>query len=270
MVRVIHVMCYKEMMKIDKWLSLWSIGEDHSLSDLKLIKQAGFKGVEIWGEHAGAEESLEYARECNFEIGMHLPFKNLNLSTVNKNEGEQVLSTMKYWLSKLAEFEGYHAVIHGGTLSEIESLDESSSLLVKRLAELNDYARQHNIELLYENQIPDKSQLTHVHPTSLSEWVDTLIKTDTVACLDLGHLAVHGESFKDTVGKLGNLLKSVHVSDNDGISDLHLLPGEGIVLNENPLDYLSEIDYNGPVVFEISPYKYTLDDILKHPLISKF
>lgn len=257
-------------MIIDKWLSLWSIGEDHSLSDLKLIKQAGFTGVEIWGEHAGAEKSLEYAKECNFEIGMHLPFKNLNLSTVNINEGEQVLSTMKHWLSKLAEFKGCHAVIHGGTLNEIENLDKSSHILIERLAELNDYARKHKIELLYENQIPDKSRRTHVHPTSLSEWVVTLKKTDTKACLDLGHLAVHGESFKNTVSTLDGLLKSVHISDNDGISDLHLLPGEGIVLNEDPLNYLSEIDYNGPVVFEISPYKYTLDDILKHPLISKF
>src|SRR5699024_10154780 len=201
---------------------------------------------------------------------MNLPFKNLNLSTLNKNEGEQALSTMKYWLSKLAEYKGYHAVIHGGTLSEIESLDESSSLLEKRLAELNDYAKQHNIELLYENQIHDKSQLTHVHPTSLSECLEKLVKTDTAACLDIRLLAVHSESLKDTVVKLSKLLKSVHVCDNYRRSDLHLLPSEGIVLNENPLDYLNEIDYNGPVVFEISPYKYTLDDILKHPLISKF
>jgi len=256
-------------MIIDKWLSLWSIGEDHSLSDLKLIKQAGFTGVEIWGEHAVAEKSLEYAKECDFDIGMHLPFKNLNLSTVNKSEGEQVLSTMKRWLSKLAEFEGCHAVIHGGTLSEIDSLDQSSKVLIDRLTELNDYARTYNIELLYENQIPDKSRRTHVYPTSLGEWVDTLKKTNTKACLDLGHLAVHGESFKNTVSTLGELLKSVHISDNDGISDLHLLPGEGIALNEDPLDYLAEIDYHGPVVFEISPYKYKLDDILEHPFILK-
>src|SRR5690625_2681191 len=102
-------------------------------------------------------------------------------------------------------------MIHGDKLSKIDSLKQSTKVLIYRLTELNDYARTYNIELLYENQIPDKSRRTHVYPTSLGEWVDTLKKTNTKAWLDLGHLAVHGESFKTRVSTLCQLLKAVNI-----------------------------------------------------------
>ncbi|WP_256834786.1 hypothetical protein [Parageobacillus thermoglucosidasius] len=64
-----------------RWISTWSIGPNAELAHFQKIKEAGFAGVEIWCEHKRALVYLEYARQCGLEIGMHLPFHDLNLAT---------------------------------------------------------------------------------------------------------------------------------------------------------------------------------------------
>lgn len=249
---------------INKWLSLWSIGEAHSLEDLKLIKQAGFVGVEIWGDHKESEKSLLYAQKCNFEIGMHLPFRDLNLASTDESIGNKTVEVMKEYLDKLAYYGGIHAVIHGGWVIKDEDWITSSELLKKRLKHLNDYANQYGIILLYENQIPASSSTKHIFPSDLIEWLDTLESTHTKACLDLGHLYVQGDSFYKTVDKLGDFLEAVHISDNDGKADLHMLPGDGDMFKKYSLDYLSEINFKGPLVYEINSMNYSLNEILEN------
>lgn len=245
-----------------KWLSLWGIGQTYSLPDFERIKESGFVGVEVWGEHKNAEKAFEYAAKCNLEIGLHLPFHDLNLATPFEEIGESILRIIKSWIEKLYEYDGEHAVIHGGTARASEDQYSSSLKVINRLKELNDYANQYDIELLFENQIPDKLNYTHVFPSGISEWIEILDESKTKACLDVGHLAIHKKNFKNTVKSLGNRLASVHLADNDGISDLHLMPGDGEVLMNIPLDYLNEVDFNGPIVFEINPYQYSLEHIL--------
>jgi len=183
---------------------------------------------------------------------------------------KDILKTMKEWIKRLADYGGGHAVIHGGLAHASENQEVALQRLTERLKDLNDYAESHQIDLLFENQIPDKLNYTHIFPSSVKEWVEILNNTNTKACLDVAHLAVQGDSFKETVEILGDSLKSIHLSDNDGLSDLHLLPGEGKVLQDDALDYLEKVNYQGPIVFEVNPYKYSLQDILQHPSVTNF
>ena len=49
-------------------------------------------------------------------------------------------------------------------------------------------------------------------------------------CLDTGHTLVCGEEIGEAVRYIGaDLLCALHVHDNYGTDDLHLLPGEGIM-----------------------------------------
>lgn len=245
-----------------KWFSLWGLGQTYSLADFERIKEKGFVGVEVWGEHTHAERAFEYAKKCNFEIGLHLPFHDLNLATPFEELEEFILNTMKYWIRKLYEYNGSHAVIHGGTAHAFEERHKSSQKVITRLKKLNEYAKKHNVELLFENQIPDSLNYTHVFPSEVDEWIRVLDETSTKACLDTGHLAVQGDDFKETINSLGNRLVSVHLADNDGLSDLHLMPGDGKNLTEAPLSYLKDINFKGPIVLEINPYEYSMEDIL--------
>lgn len=232
----------KEIIQVEKWISLWSIGQEYSLEDIKQIKEHGFNGVEIWAEQHLADQAFKYANECDLKIGLHLPFHDLNLATQYDEIAEYTLELTKKWIKKLAYYNGSHAVIHGGQAIASEDLDKVYPNMIERLKELNTFSQDNNVELLFENQIPDGLNYMHILPSS----------------------------FKATVKRLGVLLKSIHLSDNDGISDLHLLPNDGTVIQHNLINILRKENYQGPVVFEINPYKYSLKDILEHPSVKEF
>lgn len=247
---------------MDKWLSLWSVGQNYRGQGFSKIKKAGFEGVEIWAEHQCAIQYLEFAKQHDLKIGMHLPFHDLNLATPYEVVATNVLTITKQWIKTLADYGGRHAVIHGGSAMASEDRDKVYLKMISRLNELNNFAKNYDVELLFENLIPDGLTYMHIFPSSVEEWKDVLKKTNTNACLDVGHLAVQGDDFIETVDSLGESLKSIHLSDNDGVSDLHLLPGEGTVLKNDPIAYLKKVNYQGPIVLEINPYKYTPDDVI--------
>ena len=75
-------------------------------------------------------------------------------------------------------------------------------------------------------------------------------------CLDTGHAAVYGDSPAEMVRMIGkDYLATLHVHDNDGRSDLHWRPGEGVV---DWVDFgraLHEIGFEGVINLETAPPK---------------
>lgn len=59
--------------------------------------------------------------------------------------------------------------------------------------------------------------------------VNTLGRKHFCVCLDVGHAVLVGKSPADMVRELGDALGVLHVHDNNGLNDQHLLPGLGIV-----------------------------------------
>lgn len=247
---------------MNKWISLWSVGQNCTSGEFSKIKEAGFKGVEIWAEQHSAKQYLDYAKEYGLDIGMHLPFHDMNLATPYESVAETVLTINKQWIKTLADYSGHHAVIHGGSAMASEDRDEVYPKMISRLSELHQFAKENNIELLFENLIPDGLGYMHIFPSSVEEWKDVLDKANTKACLDVGHLAVQGDDFAQTVDRLGNALRSIHLSDNDGMSDLHLLPWGGSIFQNDPIKYLEQVNFQGPIVLEINPYKYTPEEVI--------
>ncbi|MDY0394040.1 sugar phosphate isomerase/epimerase family protein [Virgibacillus halophilus] len=244
---------------MEKWLSLWSIGQEADLKAFRQIKDAGFVGVEIWAEHVCADDYLEFARQCDLRIGLHLPFHDMNLATPDDSVRDRMLEVNQQWLEKLAEYGGEHAVIHGGQAWSSEEREAALENVRHRLLKLREIAEANHVTLLLENLIPDKLNYGHIVASTVAEWCGLLKGTDIQACLDTGHLAVMGDSLPETINLLGERLASVHYSANDAVADLHLIPENHAEL----LAALREIDYQGPIVYELNPYKYSLKDILE-------
>lgn len=66
-----------------------------------------------------------------------------------------------------------------------------------------------------------------------------------VACLDTGHMLIHSVNPATAMRKLGQRTKLLHVHDNYGISDNHLVPGFGITDWNDFAAAMKEVDYNG-------------------------
>lgn len=245
-----------------QWLSIWSLGQKRSLKEFEEIKEAGFEGVEIWAEHLRAVEYLNFAAYHELEIGLHLPFHDLNVATPDPIIEDRMFSIMFEWIERLAEYGGNHATLHGGYAWASEDREETIIRVKERISLLRKKAKQNNVELLLENLIPDSLNYCHYIASNVHEWLDLIHDTNVKACLDIGHLAVMGEDPEETICKLGNDLAAIHLSDNDCLSDLHLLPGDGKNVSKSLLNLLHH--FSGPIIYEINPYKYTLKDIVEY------
>ena len=80
-------------------------------------------------------------------------------------------------------------------------------------------------------------------------------------CFDVGHANITGRNLYEDVCAYGNRLMCLHIHDNDGTHDQHLIPYTQKKPGVNSpctdwdglYDGLSKINYKGPVNFEIHP-----------------
>jgi sugar phosphate isomerase/epimerase len=71
-------------------------------------------------------------------------------------------------------------------------------------------------------------------------------------CLDIGHLLLLGQDPCYWIEKLGDRLETLHVHDNDGVSDEHILPYLGCANWERFVLGLRKIGYSRNFSFEVS------------------
>lgn len=84
-------------------------------------------------------------------------------------------------------------------------------------------------------------------------------------CLDTGHLNnTHANTQREFILKAGKHLKALHIADNEGERDQHMMPfGRGNVNFEEVVAALREIDYEGMFNYEI-PGESRCPDPIRH------
>ncbi len=71
-------------------------------------------------------------------------------------------------------------------------------------------------------------------------------------CLDTGHLNLGGDSQGDFIRQAGEHLKALHIADNQGKTDQHIMPfGAGNVDWQETIAALREVGYQGLFNYEI-------------------
>lgn len=93
--------------------------------------------------------------------------------------------------------------------------------------------------------------LTLATPSQILEFVRKMNSPNMRVCLDTGHAAIFGLDLGECVKTSGKeFLASLHVHDNNGHSDQHLLPYEGVCNWENFTKGLIDIGFEGTVSLE--------------------
>lgn len=247
------------------WLSMWSAGERPTEDDFSAVRDCGaVHGVEIWTEHPAAAWEIEAAARHGLQVGIHLPFHDLNPVSDDHSVVELALRRNREWLRRLADSGGVHAVLHGGYAASATDRFAKLPQLAEFAKVLHGEAAALGIELMLENLIPDKLGYTHVMASNLAEWSELVAEIGCGAVLDTSHSAATGIALGDVFAALGPAVRAIHLSDNDGVSDLHLLPGDGIDVTADLGGILSDIGYDGVITYEINPLRYSLDEILTH------
>lgn len=120
--------------------------------------------------------------------------------------------------------------------------------------------RETGVRVAIENMFAGDPETHKLIPTTCSTaaWMIDLIDTLNdihggelfVACLDTGHAIISGSGATNMLLELGGRTKVLHVQDNDGLSDMHQIPGRGKINWQRFLDGLKTVGYNGTFNFE--------------------
>ncbi len=129
---------------------------------------------------------------------------------------------------------------------EPEKLWDMNLEFFSRLCEV---AKTHGRVICFENM--PMTALSLSTPEQILRFIKEINSPYMRMCLDTGHCSVFGLSPADAVRLIGKeYLRALHVHDNDGKADRHMLPGEGVIDWEDFARALVEIDCTCPVSIE--------------------
>ena len=127
-----------------------------------------------------------------------------------------------------------------------EEVWEMNLEFMYRLAE---YGKEWGITVCYENMPFHRHPIAR--PDEIATFVRTLNHPNFKVCLDTGHALVRGVQPAEAVRMIGgDLLRTLHIHDNDGTSDQHRLVGEGLMDFAAFARALDEVSFRGVISIE--------------------
>jgi sugar phosphate isomerase/epimerase len=131
--------------------------------------------------------------------------------------------------------------------------------LTKSVHELTKYANDNGVVLFMEPAHPFETDLLLTVQDTI-EFIETNNFDGMGICMDTGHCHINGEPLADTVKEISDhdIPMHIHIDDNGGYSDDHLIPGEGTIDYPPFFKALNEIKYTGFITAELG-WKYTAD-----------
>ena len=124
------------------------------------------------------------------------------------------------------------------------------------------FAKEHGVKIATENMwnwtkengLDQAAAAACSHHDNFNAHLDAVNDEFLVACLDIGHAEMRGlgTNSTDMIKALGSRLQALHIHDNEGVEDQHILPfGRGNIDWQDFMDGLKEINYEGIFNFEI-------------------
>lgn len=239
-------------------LSIWSYYYfDLSPEDaLTRFKANGINAVELADEHGlellsrggdvieTGRKFGEYARK----IGMHVPQGHLWLACKLVSNPDAI-EILKNWIDLYHAIGIKNMVLHmEGGISGL-SRDEVIEKNVEKLREIVPYIAGRGIRICLENLCSTGTD----HIDDLLTVIEKLNSPDFGVTLDTGHLnIVKTTSQRDFILTAGDKLQAIHIADNEGATDQHMMPfGRGSVDFEEVVKTLKETGYPGILNYEI-------------------
>ena len=237
---------------------------------LQKIKAAGAESVELTDYHPGFDYSdakaISVLRTDLADLGLqlnsfHAHLKYLDpecdLAATSASQREHVIASYRAAIDALAGLGGGILVTHDNLIPDADEVDheERKAALADNLAEIAAYARGNDVRIAVENHGGGFFSL----PERLVDLVRGVDGNNVGVCIDTGHRNVCGDP-ADALRVVGEHLITVHIHDNHGEQDEHLLPTHGAIDWNDVIDSLNQIGYSGTFMYEI-PHEDILGDV---------
>jgi len=239
---------------------------------IPVFLECGFTESELSDEHAeellkrgNPEKTGKQLKLFADSLGFRFPQGHLKLfANICAEDTGPVIDELKRWLDLFCAIGIQTAVLHAG-LNNPDKTDEE--LLKKRcdsLLKLTDYIKGTSMTICIEN-LP----LVTRSSQPIVDIINCVGSERLGICLDTGHLNMNKslERQYSFIENAGSRLKALHIADNEGFSDQHLMPyGKGNVDWTSVLRGLKKVGYDGAFSFEIPGESYAPFPILKEKL----
>ena len=198
-----------------------------------------------------ATEFRAFLKEKNFEISQGHLYLSIKICS-----DASALETLYRWIDFYEMIGIKNMVLHcdnmlGTSFSKAERVERN----IEKLKELAAYIRDKEITVCLENLRPHVSEdevLVDRNADDLLYIIDRVGSERLGICLDTGHLNLTDKNQREFILKAGSRLKAIHIADNEGKTDQHLMPFTcGTVDFCEVVKALREVNYSGVFNLEI-------------------
>lgn len=229
------------------------------LDDIKEIKNQGFQSVEVSLGKVGTydmnmkkcmmqvEDGLKAVLDEGLRINsIHLPFQRfIYISSYDEGVRSWAVDEFRQLIRVCDNYNPSHYVFHSKTGTKEEGLwDLRKPALIASFREMVEMTPNY---ICMENMVAS-------FPNTISGMLEILRQVENgKCCIDTNHFLT--DKVPDAILALGDWVKTIHVSDYDGIYEKHWMPKKGINNWMKIIGALEEIGYNGAFTYELDQDK---------------
>lgn len=213
---------------------------------LPMIREAGFDGYFLGFSISDDFQQMERVTRLGGRLGLrcenaHAPIPGAE-TLWDGAEDCAYLQTLFRCVDACAQLCVPSVVVHVET-----GASPDAERGMARLAALTDYAGKKGVAIAFEN-IRDDRLLAGV--------LSAIPDANAGFCYDIGHAYCYTEG-RDILTPLSGRLVHLHISDNDGRHDQHLLPFDGVIPFAPMMRQLSRMRFDGSLTLELTyrPYQ---------------
>lgn len=219
------------------------------------VEGLGFETVEIpcedplfkgWGTEevdVARKEVKETLSTLDIESSLHAPFHDLNMGTLNRRIGKEVIHQHEECIETARYFDSSVVVVHPGFVSSRKYQKEDAfQQMVRNLKEITDVAADAGVTVCLEN-LAFKKKAMGVEIPDLERILKEVNRENLKLALDVAHANTTKEGPLEYAKRLKENIAHIHISDNAGDDD-HLAIGQGNIDFESVLEELQPYDGN--------------------------
>ena len=227
------------------------------------VVSLGFDGVDVWCGRPHLYRQ-DYSEDFVRDLGEKIRARGLNIASVMPaffrypyslcSPLETVCDdSVCYMMDCIdnAKLIGAESVLVVPIKSLIsQTLEDARKLFMQSLAKICDYAELKNMYLNLEVINPGLSGFC-CETKQAVRIIREIGSGKLGIAIDTGHLNLSGENAGDAIGTAGELLKQVHINDNNGAEQQNAVPGEGNFNFTKFSGLLKESGYTGLLTLEL-------------------
>lgn len=204
-------------------------------------RNAGLTSVLLWwgnDEDISREKRIQLAEKHDLKIeNVHAATNGLNLLWSDKEGGEKIFNELSNEIDDCSKYGVETIVLH---LSNGSNPPAISELGISRIEKIIDLAERKKVQLAFEN-VRVSEHLKYVLDNFDSKYVGM--------CYDSGHEHYWTPGI-DWLDLYGDRIFAVHLHDNQGDKDAHMLPFDGTIDWERKMKQIALSSYKGTITIE--------------------